>query len=731
LFASPLYAKSPHSPSSALSSASTSAAKATAFAAQRRCAFANAVMGDAVRFQGDDGLVAFAVDAFGWRPCSETLKEIEEGGGSDESDTEVAFVSYKASTREAQGEQEQRETRASQASLVSELRAVAKALGEEVSAAAAREAARKLQTAAARADAKMASLSEEHRLKHVRRENAFARRATCRLLRHRLRQWRISASKSKLVRAVGKKWRWYAKRNAKRKDFEGRRADAFYSQNLLARAKTFLLNWRSHCAESLGMAQLAELAVIGAARRRMRSAVDTWRYVTKVNVAAFKKSQDGDRKAAQYSRVRRFRYVTDSFVVWRKQVLQIKDGRATVLRMQRAMRMLTLGRVLHSWFGVSRRKSADAEAVLQECLAEAQLRKALRKMANTNDKQNRIRRWYLRVRERHLTALGHWAGSVAKRSLVSWRALAYAGRRDRARRRTANALKKIVDAQNDERDVLTWRDDLESKRFYGDFFQEFEFETPSPLRGDGSDSSAEARDVLFGAAYAYRRGDGNVNGTYGASVRAEYDTQRSTTSVKDGTTQPQHGAPRALRDVNGRLATSLRQLKNRKTGDKNRTRKVGTSRLAKDALSLSHATDTTVTYAMDPTTPKRMARQVGAVSKHHTSAMKPSGAKIQSGFNVASPNVSRDAFANAKTVYASPAALRARSWETPELEQSLKKLAPAVWRTAFEEAKEGVAFDGDCLSVQDEEDDDFEEEDDDSAERLLEMARRHRRVAWH
>jgi hypothetical protein len=54
-----------------------------------------------------------------------------------------------------------------------------------------------------------------------------------------------------------------------------------------------------------------------------------------------------------------------------------------------------------------------------------------------------------------------------------------------------------------------------------------------------------------------------------------------------------------------------------------------------------------------------------------------------------------------------------------------------VWRTAFEEAKEGVAFDGDCLPVQDEEDDNFEEEDDDSAERLLEMARRHRRVAWH
>lgn len=670
MFASPIYGhgKSPHSPaSSALTSASTSAVKAAAAAAQRRFAFAAAVMGEATRLEADDGIVAFDVDECGWRVQQQRFAGIEE---SDlETDSEGSSVEPRSVSLQP--------SQAAHASLVSDLRAVALALGEEVSAASAREAARKLQIAAARADAKMASLNEEQRVRHVRRANAHTRRALCRLVRHRVRQWRITASKIRVVRATGKKWRSITLRNKNRKHFECRRADAFYGENLLVRANRFLKAWRMHTCERRGMTELAELAVLGARRARMHCAIDTWRFYTKQQLAERAFIISGVKKAAQYSNVRRFRYVTKSFKAWSGTCRRLRDGRETVARMKVALFRLNLGRCFHSWFGVSQRKSSYAKAVLRECIAEAQLRKALRKMANTNDLRNRIRAWYLNVRERHLTALGHWAGSVAKRSLLSWRALAVAGRRTRARRRTAQALKKIVRAQTNEQNLLSRHYDRESKHVYGDSFDTFDFPTPSPLRGSPG-SSEDCSDY----------------------------SERKRKSLRGG-------AQNALRDVNGRLATSLQNLKSRKKDGQ--TKNPGFSRLAKDAVLLSKLTETTERYANDPTTPRRMAMKVGAVSRHKSSAMKPSVASRKI-FTEKNQDASPVSFGG----YVSPAATRARLWEAPELEQSLKQLAPTVWRTAFQEA------------VNEEEDPDYVSDEDESAERLLEMARRSkRRVAWH
>ena len=110
-----------------------------------------------------------------------------------------------------------------------------------------------------------------------------------------------------------------------------------------------------------------------------------------------------------------------------------------------------------------------------------------------------------------------------------------------------------------------------------------------------------------------------------------------------------------------------------------------------------------------------MAMKVGAVSRHKSSAMKPSVASRKI-FTEKNQDASPVSFGG----YVSPAATRARLWEAPELEQSLKQLAPTVWRTAFQEA------------VNEEEDPDYVSDEDESAERLLEMARRSkRRVAWH
>jgi hypothetical protein len=95
--------------------------------------------------------------------------------------------------------------------------------------------------------------------------------------------------------------------------------------------------------------------------------------------------------------------------------------------------------------------------------------------------------------------------------------------------------------------------------------------------------------------------------------------------------------------------------------------------------------------------------------------------------------------------YVSPAAARARLWEAPELSESLRELAPTVWRAAFEEAKEaeeaeagrGGERGGEGATEIAETESrasrapSFDAEGD-GAERLLELARRgKRRVAFY
>jgi hypothetical protein len=241
MFASPLAAsglegaldaRSPFSAASEASarSASGSAAKAAAAAARRRFVFASAVMGDAVRLDmgGRNGVCAFGA----------------EDGQKENSKKENA------------------------GSLVAELRDVARALGEETRSRAVEEAARKLSIASARAEARVAALSEANKAKLARRESAHATRAACRALRHRVRQWRATAGTARLARAAARKWRAAARRSMANEAYAERKASAFAAEARLASALGALRDWRSRTAERRGMAELARLAAAGAFRKR-------------------------------------------------------------------------------------------------------------------------------------------------------------------------------------------------------------------------------------------------------------------------------------------------------------------------------------------------------------------------------------------------------------------------------------------------------------------------------
>jgi hypothetical protein len=94
--------------------------------------------------------------------------------------------------------------------------------------------------------------------------------------------------------------------------------------------------------------------------------------------------------------------------------------------------------------------------------------------------------------------------------------------------------------------------------------------------------------------------------------------------------------------------------------------------------------------------------------------------------------------------YVSPAAARARLWEAPELSESLRELAPTVWRAAFEEAKEAEEAEAgrggerggegatEIAETERRASEASFEAEGDGAERLLELARRgKRRVAFY
>jgi len=364
---------------------------------------------------------------------------------------------------------------------------------------------------------------------------------------------------------------------------------------------------------------------------------------------------------------------------------------------------------VHAWYGVAQRKSDETRAALREVVAEARLRSALRAMADRNRERARIRTWYLTVREKHLRALGHWAFDVTRRALTTWRALAVAGRRTRARRRTFAALKKVVAAQTAEYAFFAFgrsSSDVAAARA----FDVSDFPTPSPLRDVFGDESSS--------------GDSGVD-----AVPKKVRKRVSVASSKDEN-ENENGSS---------FARSLRALKTSRRGKDSFSRSsllreplrpVGSSRLAADAALLSRATARLETYAAAPTTPRRVAMKIGAVSAHASTRKK-------SARDGTAPRLSPVSFGG----YVSPAAARARLWEAPELSESLRELAPTVWRAAFEEGGE-KAYDKGKKRVEDERAadengdggsaaSDAEGEAAGAAERLLELARRgKRRVAW-
>ena len=374
--------------------------------------------------------------------------------------------------------------------------------------------------------------------------------------------------------------------------------------------------------------------------------------------------------------------------------------------------LLTLRRCVHAWFGVACRNAPETRAALREIVAEARLRLALRAMADRNRERARIRAWYVAVREAHLRALGHWALRVARRAAGAWRALALAGRRARARRRAHAALARVVDAYDAEHSLI-------AHTSHGlDGVSPFDgatlFPTPSPLRSQKPKKTSSAREPA--------------------------------------SREPARREP-ARRDALRALKTSRRSGKKTDLFERREPlRPVGSSRLAADAALLSNATARVETYAAAPTTPRRVAIEVGAVSAQSRPAFSLSKKKPSLFFLQKRDGASSSATEKERRLspvsfggYVSPAAARARLWEAPELSESLRELAPTVWRAAFEEAKEAEEAEAGrggerggegATEIAETEwhrgsEASFEAEGD-GAERLLELARRgKRRVAFY
>ena len=714
MFASPLadgHAFSPFSGASEASalSASGSAAKAAAAAARRRFAFAAAVMGDAARFERG---------SFSAEDREKRARSVS-GDQSSSPESPGAHLSGDA----LNGEKPRSPNTTASSSLVAELLDVARALGEETHARAAEEAARKLAVASARAEARVAALSEANRLKLAKRESAHRLRAACRALRHRLRQWRSHASTTRLVRAAGRKWRAAARRKAEADAFNDRRAAAFFAEARLASGLKALRAWRCRTAERRGMATLALLAVTGALMKRTQSAFDAWR--REASVAAREKIVGTllAKKAERFAKKALRRRLAKLFAVWADSSFEARHVRDTVEAKVERTRVLTLGRCVHAWYGVAQRKSNETLAALREVVAEARLRSALRAMADRNRERARIRTWYLTVREKHLRALGHWAFGVTRRALTSWRALAVAGRRTRARRRTFAALKKVVAAQTAEDAFFAFgrSSDDGFVAAANSAFDVSDFPTPSPLRdvfGDESSSGDSGEDLA-------REKEKRVpRGTSGDEFR-KFRKRASVASSKDENASSFARSLRALKTSRRGKEPSCLSRGGSSSRVREPLRPVGSSRLAADAALLARATARLETYAAAPTTPRRVAMKIGAVSAH-ASTRKKSARRFSfsaSALDGTAPRLSPVSFGG----YVSPAAARARLWEAPELSESLRELAPTVWRAAFEEGGEKAKHND--ARVEDERA--AEGEAAGAAERLLELARRgKRRVAW-
>jgi hypothetical protein len=714
MFASPLadgHAFSPFSGASEASalSASGSAAKAAAAAARRRFAFAAAVMGDAARFERG---------SFSAEDREKRARSVS-GDQSSSPESPGAHLSGDA----LNGEKPRSPNTTASSSLVAELLDVARALGEETHARAAEEAARKLAVASARAEARIAALSEANRLKLAKRESAHRLRAACRALRHRLRQWRSHASTTRLVRAAGRKWRAAARRKAETDAFHERRAAAFFAEARLASGLKALRAWRCRTAERRGMATLALLAVTGALMKRTQSAFDAWR--REASVAAREKIVGTllAKKAERFAKKALRRRLAKLFAVWADSSFEARHVRDTVEAKLERTRVLTLGRCVHAWYGVAQRKSNETLAALREVVAEARLRSALRAMADRNRERARIRTWYLTVREKHLRALGHWAFHVTRRALTSWRALAVAGRRTRARRRTFAALKKVVAAQTAEDAFFAFgrSSDDGFVAAANSAFDVSDFPTPSPLRdvfGDESSSGDSGEDLA-------REKEKRVpRGTSGDEFR-KFRKRASVASSKDENASSFARSLRALKTSRRGKEPSCLSRGGSSSRVREPLRPVGSSRLAADAALLARATARLETYAAAPTTPRRVAMKIGAVSAH-ASTRKKSARRFSfsaSALDGTAPRLSPVSFGG----YVSPAAARARLWEAPELSESLRELAPTVWRAAFEEGGEKAKHND--ARVEDERA--AEGEAAGAAERLLELARRgKRRVAW-
>jgi len=410
-----------------------------------------------------------------------------------------------------------------------------------------------------------------------------------------------------------------------------------------------------------------------------------------------------EKRASRFSRKLKARRLAKTFATWAEWTFRKRETRLAVNKKIASARLLTLGRCAHAWFGVAcGRNAPETRAALTQVVAEARLRLALRAMADRNRERARIRAWYGAVREAHVRALGHWALRVARRAAGAWRALALAGRRARARRRAHAALRRVVAAYDAEHSLIAHTSHGLDGAPPFDKYSAL-FPTPSPLR-----------------AQRPKKPSSENGAREPASRRGARDALRALKTSRRGTkteTGPNNKGPLFEK------------------GTREPLRPVGSSRLAADAALLSNATARVETYAAAPTTPRRVAIEVGAVSAHASAKPKPKP-KPSLFFSRKRDGTEKERRLSPVSFggYVSPAAARARLWEAPELSESLRELAPTVWRAAFEEAEEAEAGRGGerggegATEIAEAS---FDAEGD-GAERLLELARRgKRRVAFY
>ena len=662
----------PGTPDSAASAAAAagSAAKAAAAAARRRSAFAAAVTRDAMSPPSPRAEYLAA------RRRAELLHAAVEAAAPPPAGSSPV----RRNTTRAPSPSSLLEEDAATARAARELRRISAALGEPIDEGASRDAARKLATAARRAEAAAARRVAADEARRRRRDAAHARKAEYRDVRARLRSWRASASKIALVRSLARAWRRRAKSRAAESARKERLATRIARRREYRLVERCVIRWRDAAAASAGARVMAETRAFAATRRTCARCLAAW--CERVDAARLRRRVvDGRRRAvfrawAALLRAIRFRERAGTLAArrvarrvlvawrvvmtvssfrdarrarryvrgWRFAAASSRSSRRRVYDAIRARRRERIARSFNAWASFPRWRPAFTRDALRELAAEVRLRRALVTRRRRRVARRALASWRDAVRDAHVAALGHWAYRAASRAIREWWATAAANGRARARRRTADAFARVVAHQRAIASAV-------AAGVSRDAFVERGTLTPEPLR-------REWKKKKRGTGGGKGGGTGGGKGNQRGDQRGDRGTHRGTGTYPDPDPNPDPNPDRSLPSF------------------------PSSSGLARRARKLGRAADRAVAFVReDPTTPRKTAERVGA-----SAFMRRRTGGDDEGAGVGSRGArSWDGFAgfgvrgDEKTSYASPNATRIRT--SPEL-ASLRDLAPTLWRVA-------------------------------------------------